>query len=284
MMKFYNSLFLFLFLNISAQNQRFIYEYKFQNDSTNVTDAPKSEMMHLDISKKGSKFYSVDSYKADSIMADRNRKNPNHNNFEGIKFGKISWVVEKSYPEYRISFFDYVDTNEYQVSETRAMNWKILPEKEKIGEFNVQKATTSIFGRTWTAWFVPEIPIQDGPYKFHGLPGMIVKVADAKNTHVFELKAIKKLTDAEAWTSAADKKRFRPLVKIDEKQYKKVFIEGRENPTKGIRQMLASGMKVIMTDENGKQLDIEEHLRQQDRSQKEENKKNNNILELDLLK
>lgn len=33
-----------------------------------------------------------------------------------------------------------------------------------------QKATCDFAGRKWIAWFTTEIPIQDGPYKFYGLP------------------------------------------------------------------------------------------------------------------
>ena len=53
---------------------------------------------------------------------------------------------------------------------------RVYARLEKIGEFETQKAETFIFGRKWTAWFSPEIPIQDGPYKFRGLPGLIVKI------------------------------------------------------------------------------------------------------------
>jgi hypothetical protein len=41
---------------------------------------------------------------------------------------------------------------------------------------------------------------------------------------------------------------------------------------------MASGRKVMMTDENGKQMDVEEMLRNQERKVKEENSKNYNLL------
>jgi hypothetical protein len=54
------------------------------------------------------------------------------------------------------------------------------------------KATTSFAGRNYEAWFTPEIPISDGPYKFYGLPGLIFKICDKKNQHVFTLKKLTK--------------------------------------------------------------------------------------------
>lgn len=279
------ALFFLLFsIAVFGQNQRFIYEYSFNKDST-ATDKPLTkEMMILDVAKKGSKFYSYTNFQADSIMTDRQKKNPNVHDFKGIKFGEFSSIVEKTYPDFKISNFEELDLNIYQVEDQRQFKWNILPDKEKIGEFMTQKAETFMYGRKWTAWFTTEIPLQDGPYKFHGLPGLIVKVADPKNTHVFELKAVKKSSEKDEWTTESGRKHFLTQVKVDEKKFKKIFVENRENPTKGIRQMLASGGKVIMTDEKGNQIDIEENLRQQERQAKEQNKKNNNLLELDLIK
>ncbi|WP_277110926.1 GLPGLI family protein [Chryseobacterium taklimakanense] len=284
MMKILHLIILLLTANLIAQNQRFIYEYSFNNDSTAIDQPLSKEMMYLDVAKKGSKFYSYTKFQADSIIADRSKKNPDNHDFTGVKFGKIHVVIEKTYPDFKVSHFDYLDMNDYQVLDSREIKWKILPEKEKIGEFETQKAETFMFGRKWTAWYTPEIPIQDGPYKFRGLPGLIVKVSDPKNTHVFELKGVKKLSTKEEWSSAVDKKRFAAILKVDEKQFKKLFVDNRENPTKGLRQMLSSGAEVIMTDEKGNTIDIEKIMREQERNAKEQNKKNNNLLELDLIK
>lgn len=284
MMKILKLIFLFLTITVLAQNQRFIYEYGFNNDSTAVDKPLIKEIMYLDVAKKGSKYYSYDTFKADSILADRRLKNPDNHDFTGVKFGQINHIVEKNYPDFKTSYFIGFDINEYQVSDNREMKWNILPEKEKIGEFETQKAETFMFGRKWTAWFAQEIPIQDGPYKFRGLPGLIVKVSDPKNTHVFELKGVKKLSTKEEWSSETDKKRFRSLIKIDDQKFKRIFLESRENPTKGIRQMMASGAQVMMTDDKGNIINIDDHLREQEKNQKEQNKKNNNILELDLIK
>ena len=76
------------------------------------------------------------------------------------------------------------------------MNWKILPETKKIGEYETQKATASFGGRERIAWFSKDIPFQDGPYKFHGLPGLIVKAEDSTGSHIMTLVANKKLTNS----------------------------------------------------------------------------------------
>jgi GLPGLI family protein len=265
---------------MNAQNKRFIYEYKLISDSTKK-DETKTELMFLDISKKGSKFYSRNRYISDSLIQVQS-KNQNLD-FSKIKFGIVSYVVEKSYPDYNILFFNRLDMDEYKVLDERKLSWKILPDKEKIGEFNTQKAVTDFAGRQWTAWFVTDIPIQDGPYKFHGLPGLIVKIEDKTNSHFYNLKAIKDLKDEE-WTSETDKKRFGALISLSQNKYKNQFLDSRNNPTKRMRQILSSGEKVVMTDEKGNKLDIEEMIRKRERKVKEDNAKDNNILEIDLLK
>ncbi|MCA6066534.1 GLPGLI family protein [Chryseobacterium sp. RG1] len=274
-------IFSFFSVFMVAQNQRFIYEYKFVTDSTdrNTTD---QEIMYLDIAKKGSKFYSQKRFAADSIREDRIAKKMR--DFTGIDYGKISFSVEKSYPDYKVLFFNQLDVDYYKVKDQRKLDWKILPEKEKIGEFNAQKASVNFAGRKWTAWFVPDLPIQDGPYKFYGLPGMIIKVEDNTQSHSFVLKGIKKIPNDQEWKSDGEKKIFGSLFEIDQDKYKKQFMDYRNNPTKGMRQMMSGNTKITMIDESGKPLDMEKILRDREKNAKEENAKNNNVLELYLLK
>ena len=47
------------------------------------------------------------------------------------------------------------------------------------------KATMSYGGRNWEAWYTEEIPSSYGPWKFAGLPGLIMKVNDDKGVHTF---------------------------------------------------------------------------------------------------
>ena len=55
-----------------------------------------------------------------------------------------------------------------------------------------QKATCHWRGRDYVAWFAPDIPIRRGPWKFGGLPGLIMKIHDVDSLYVFEAVAIEK--------------------------------------------------------------------------------------------
>jgi len=274
------TIFTFSGILLYAQNQRFSYEYKFVTDST-AKDRSITELMYLDISKNGSKFYSRDKVLADSLMREIDKRGSN--DFQGIKFGSVQHIVEKTYPDYKVQFFNRIDMDEYKVSDGRKINWKILPDQQKVGEFNAQKAVGNFAGRQWIAWFTTEIPIQDGPYKFNGLPGLIVKIEDRTNSHSFVLKEVKRLNSEDVWISDDNRKRYDPLIILSQDKYKKQFIDARNNPTKGMRQLMSRGGSVKFTDSNGKELDAEKMMRDQEKRAKENNAKDNNLLELDLL-
>ncbi|MDR2126438.1 MAG: GLPGLI family protein, partial [Prevotellaceae bacterium] len=42
-------------------------------------------------------------------------------------------------------------------------------------------------------WFTNEIPVKEGPWKFNGLPGLIVKVYDTQEHYDFELTSVRKI-------------------------------------------------------------------------------------------
>nr|WP_314490621.1 GLPGLI family protein [uncultured Chryseobacterium sp.] len=274
-------LFSFVFSTVLiAQNQRFIYEYKFVKDSTEKSKS-ETEIMALDATKIGSKFYSLKKSIADSIHLNRVQKEAK--DFSGIDWGLVPDVVEKTYPDFKIEFFTIFEMDKYKVTDRRKLDWKILPDKEKVGELNTQKASVNFAGRTWTAWFATDIPIQDGPYKFHGLPGLIIKLEDKTQSHSFVLREIKKLPANYQWESDNKKKSFNATIPLDEIKYKKQFVDFRNNPAKSLRQIVSSNQKIRIIDETGKPLDIEKLIKDKERAAKENNARDNNVLELELL-
>jgi GLPGLI family protein len=70
------------------------------------------------------------------------------------------------------------------------ITWVIGKENKKIGSFNCQKAETDFRGRHFIAWFTQDIPISNGPWKFQGLPGLILAANDEKREVVFEFESL----------------------------------------------------------------------------------------------
>ena len=274
---------------ISAQNNRVIYEYKYASDSTKI-DSLKTEWMYLDINKTGSKYYSKSAFESDSIINESIKKQM----ASGMKSisvsrnrqgGEVSYEVEKTYPDYKISLITNIGNDTYKVSEDRPINWTISTEKKKIGEFQTQKATTHFAGRNWIAWFTTDVPIQDGPYKFSGLPGLIVEIADEKNSHKIELKGLKKITETvqeEANTQGKDipflKKK---PIDVNRAKYLKIVAQYENDPVQGMREVLGRPNSKVMININGKEIsDPKDILRELEKNAREEMKKNNNKIEL----
>ncbi|MBH1959886.1 MAG: GLPGLI family protein [Flavobacteriia bacterium] len=270
---------------LNAQNKRFTYEYTYLIDSTNKADIQK-ELVVLDVNAAGSKFYSYEKFKSDSLLIVEIEK-PQYTGSEFIKYspsykGKITYTISKIYPTYETFLHIGLGTDEYKVLDERKTVWKINAEKQKIGEFHAQKAETEMFGRKWTAWFATEIPIQDGPYKFHGLPGLIIKIEDFTKTHSFELMGISKNLDSAGSTD--QKKLFNSQeIAVNYTQYKKMYLELQNDPTKSLREMMnQSGSNLRMVSSDGSEVKPADLIRKRELEAQEARKKNNNPLELDL--
>ena len=203
-MKKFISLFVLLFaFGVQAQEtaNRFFYELTFK---------PKKEVENLDkvltvldITKEKSIYKDFTMSAQDSIMKaeiETMKKTGLYKDIsKSIKMPKFSEKIYKFYPDMKLQFVDRVANGFTPVNigydENLKFNWNILPEKQKIGTYNTQKATTEYGGRKWTAWFASDIPFQDGPYKFYGLPGLIVKIEDEGKNYSWELKGNKKVAD-----------------------------------------------------------------------------------------
>jgi GLPGLI family protein len=71
-----------------------------------------------------------------------------------------------------------------------AIDWKLKNEQKEISSFTATKATTSFRGRNYTAWFTTDLPVDVGPWKFHGLPGLILEVYDEEKGVQFLMSKI----------------------------------------------------------------------------------------------
>ena len=69
-------------------------------------------------------------------------------------------------------------------------NWQIEDEMREVCGYECIKATCHWRGRDFTAWFTPDIPVEYGPWKFGGLPGLIMKVSDNEGIYTFEAVAV----------------------------------------------------------------------------------------------
>lgn len=175
-----------------GQATRFVYQANFRPDST-TTDQYKTERLYLDIDDTRSFFYSENAYKRDSIMTRmRQTQNFDRSVLQDLR-SDMDFVIEKNRGLQNLIFKQRIGRNQYTYPEPIPNSWKITSETLKIGAYPCQKAEIQYGGRQWYAWFTQEIPLPEGPYKFGGLPGLIVKMEDSKGDYSFDLMESKKL-------------------------------------------------------------------------------------------
>jgi GLPGLI family protein len=169
----------------------------------NALDIHKPEtyddMQRLEIGAGISKYFSHFVYNNDSLITDWGEKNRNARSapiWMGMKCKNDGWS-EYSYSEYfkdfgKNTFTEYArmpwgGVPNYQYTEIMpAQIWEMQADTLTIAGFFCQKATCTFRGRSYTAWFARDIPIPNGPWKFGGLPGLILKVYDNSKMCQFE--------------------------------------------------------------------------------------------------
>lgn len=90
---------------------------------------------------------------------------------------------------------DITGKNFFVTDNTLSIDWKLESETQKIDRFLCNKATANIRGRDWTVWYTSEIPVYYGPWKFYGLPGLVVKAEESTGQFAFNLTKIEKNTE-----------------------------------------------------------------------------------------
>ncbi|WBV61078.1 GLPGLI family protein [Chryseobacterium camelliae] len=286
---------------MNAQVNRFFYEYKFIPDSNDKADI-KTEMMLLDIDQQGSSYYSQDKYVSDSTQrADLEKQMRSGSGNISInrreKPGQVTFKVTKDYPDFKTYLFRSISTDQYKIKEDKKPEWKILSDKQKIGEYTAQKATTNYGGREWVAWFASDLPFQDGPYKFYGLPGLIVKIEDITGSHSMTLvgnKVIQNKTEEKETSLPENIKVFGmggKEIEVTKDQFRKVWKAYVNDPTKNMREMMmknggdSNNRMVFKTrTADGKEIsDPNQVFREMEKRTKEALAKNNNPIEPDLV-
>lgn len=112
--------------------------------------------------------------------------------FDGRKLGlapeKEEYMyVEKDFASGAQTVYDYFADGQYRYTEpVEGIEWTIAEDSTTtILGYECIMAQTEYHGRTWKVWFTPEIPVSNGPWKLHGLPGMILK-ADGEDDFLIE--------------------------------------------------------------------------------------------------
>jgi GLPGLI family protein len=211
------------------------YKLSYLSDSSKPQKA-STDIMQLCIGDKISTFYSYIGFRSDSAikndMAEGKitlqdfSKNPELRSKYPSPGLLNKYQLYINYPENKITTTDNVFTSKYLFEEKMGiMKWTVLEDTMNLSGYNCQKATTNFKGRSYIAWFTSELPWNEGPYKFRGLPGLILKIEDTKKNFIFECIEIQRLHQKEP--IVLNNKDF---IKTSRAEYRKLLKAGFDNP------------------------------------------------------
>ena len=191
MKKIYGLVFcLFGIVLLMSQQKGYVafYNLQYKLDSLDRNNI-RNEAFILNFEDSKSSFLSLTQYRADSIIAkDRNEGMQQLGNLMSLPISKFKKVIVKNFSARKMDVYDLIVSEKYHYIENLPpLQWSLKDEFKTVDRFKVQKAETYYAGRNYVAWFAREIPIFDGPYKFTGLPGLIIEIHDSRYDYHFKL-------------------------------------------------------------------------------------------------
>jgi len=206
---------LFIYAQDITKDEATIRVHYFFSQKEKAGEKPfRSDTMTLDIGSQMSYYYDETKVLKDSayyhafsnLSPDRIQSIDVIKNHDGVfdnylgniyKMNYFDGTTEKIYKDYstgKISIIDRIDRNDYRCDDLiGTFNWEITFDTATVLNYVCQKAKLRFRGRDYEAWFAPDIPINDGPWKFMGLPGLILKVNDTNGLIAFDCIGLQNL-------------------------------------------------------------------------------------------
>lgn len=183
---------------IAPETMEFVYNYYWCNDTTEqLEDNFTSDQMLLQIGSDGlSKFSSYKNLTVDSLLMRITQEQV----AEAAMDGKLSngefMTIFKNYPEGKLTHTEKICMDWFRYEEDMPeFEWELTDSVINILGYDCHMAKCNFRGREWTAYYAEEIPLMEGPWKLHGLPGLIMKAHDNEGQYNFECIGIKSKAD-----------------------------------------------------------------------------------------
>ena len=149
------------------------------------------EDMRLEVGEQVSFFYSYS-----NVLYEQQRiEMMNKGNFlvPNMRGGSIYWKLFKNFPTGKTTYVDNVFRDGFRVVEPiEQPQWELISDSTaRILGYDCQMARCNYKGRQWFAWFTTDIPIDNGPWKLDGLPGLVLCAYDNSRHYIFDCVGLK---------------------------------------------------------------------------------------------
>ena len=173
--------------SLAGQEKELVVTYKFDKVYLKYKDVESSEIERHNFPTYSLKVFTYGNFCLRQTMANvcRNINNVVDtiylNTLVDYNKGKM-W----SPPEYQSAL-----NTRYIEESINLFKWKFTPESKTILGYKCTKATCNFRGRNYVAFFTREIPFKAAPWKFHGLPGVILEVYSTDDIVKWKAQALK---------------------------------------------------------------------------------------------
>ena len=188
-----------------------------------------------------SRFYSYDRFYLDSLMLAADGGGGAALDVWSLPAG-TAFTVYKNFPEPgRMTSTDVIGTENYLMEETVPdFGWMVLDKWKEVLGYRVRRAECSFRGRDYVAWFAPELPLSEGPWKFCGLPGLILEVYDTRLQYHYVLQGLS-VADSGIRVEMPDAQ----YIRTDVEKYLRTLRRYNENPMLIISEVDASAISSV---------------------------------------
>lgn len=183
---------------LANETMEFVYDYRCCVDTTGaLKDNISSDNMLLQIGPAGlSKFSSYKNLTVDSLIMRSTSEQIANAAMEGKLSTGEYMTIYKNYPSGKLTHTEKICQDWFRYEEDMpSQEWELTDSVTNVLGYECESARCVFRGREWTVFYTEEIPLADGPWKLHGLPGLIMKASDEKGHYTFECIGIKSKAD-----------------------------------------------------------------------------------------
>jgi len=173
-------------------NLNIYYQVKFSNN-IDIPESKKETLCILQLDNNYSKFSDYKSIQQDSISEKfSHQERIGGKEINQLLKAKEIWtsVVFKNKLIDSLIIQDKAKDRYQYEEKIPVFKWSMSGENKIILGYECKKAKTQYRGREYTAWYTDKIPVNNGPYVFGGLPGLILLIEDDKKHFQFEAVAV----------------------------------------------------------------------------------------------
>lgn len=220
-------------LIIQAQTYRVYYEHIYR---PNKVDTLKiNELQVLILNKEKSSFQKYKTLKNDSLIVNNDYSEVDAKPEVGLY--ENPFIIKHRFSENKIEYSSIL-VDSYKYFQNIDYKWELSDENKIILNKPCQKAIVEFGGRKWIAWFSKDYPFSSGPYKFYGLPGIILKISDTSGDFSWEAKAIVQQKEDVLYDKNMFELQGMSSILLKKEEYKKIEKQYKEHPMDSMIQHL----------------------------------------------